>query len=76
MLSGPFKRRPFFWQLRGEKYDGGGSRDQEDAEQCVSVCVVQWEKENRNSQWEQSNKENNSSSYFYISYLNICLYNG
>lgn len=35
MLSGPFKRQPFFWQLRGEKYDGGGRMDREAALKCV-----------------------------------------
>ena len=31
MLSGPFKRQPFFWQLHGGKYDGEGRMDREDA---------------------------------------------
>lgn len=36
MLSGPFKRQPFFsWQVHGEKYDRGGRVDREDARKCV-----------------------------------------
>ncbi len=37
MLSGPFKRQPFFWHLCGEKYDGERGMHRKDAGKCACV---------------------------------------